>query len=80
MMSNEIRVEYDGGMNPSLDEALRRLAEIGDGKSLGSGQMLVKPYRRDLSWRFPTNAKAAAFRQFVNRVFPSILKYDVRAQ
>lgn len=45
-----VSVAYDGGIDITLDKRIRRAAGVG--VEMGSGQMLVPPYRRDLAFQF----------------------------
>ena len=54
----DFTVAYEGGINPLLDRLLRDSVKAAGGVELGSGAMLVKPYRRDISFRFTDNKTA----------------------
>lgn len=56
-----VRVAYDGGINRELDRLLRHTVLAAGGREMGSGSMLVAPYRRDIEFEFPDALVAQRF-------------------
>lgn len=47
-----VTVAYSGGINPELDRLLRHTVLAAGGREVGSGSMLIAPFRRDIEFEF----------------------------